>query len=302
MNRITGLVAATHTPFTDSGDLNLAGIERQAEHLAKTGVSTVFIGGTTGECSSLSLDERLALAARWSEVGKSTGQRVIVHVGTNGLPDAKALVAQANRQGAVAVAALAPSYFKPKTLDDLVAWCAAVAAAAPELPFYYYDIPGLTGVTHSAAAFLERASPRIPNLAGVKFTNPDLMTYQQCRHVEDGYYDILWGTDESLIAALAVGGAGAVGSSYNFAAPIYARLMAAFARGDLATARLEQWRSVQLITELANVGYMAAAKAVMGMLGVPVGPARLPHASLDAATVSRLRDRLDAIGFFGWLQ
>jgi N-acetylneuraminate lyase len=302
MNRITGLVAATHTPFTDSGDLNLAGIERQAEHLAKTGVSTVFIGGTTGECSSLSLDERLALAARWSEVGKSTGQRVIVHVGTNGLPDAKALVAQANRQGAVAVAALAPSYFKPKTLDDLVAWCAAVAAAAPELPFYYYDIPGLTGVTHSAAAFLERASPRIPNLAGVKFTNPDLMTYQQCRHVEDGHYDILWGTDESLIAALAVGGAGAVGSSYNFAAPIYARLMAAFARGDLATARLEQWRSVQLITELANVGYMAAAKAVMGMLGVPVGPARLPHASLDAATVSRLRDRLDAIGFFGWLQ
>ena len=57
---ITGLLAATHTPFSPSGELNLALVEKQAEHLASHGVSGVFIGGTTGESASLSLEERLA--------------------------------------------------------------------------------------------------------------------------------------------------------------------------------------------------------------------------------------------------
>ena len=94
---------------------------------------------------------------------------------------------------------------------------------------------------------------------------------------------------------------GGVGSSYNFAAPIYVRLMAAFERGDLETARREQFRSVQLIELLAGVGYMAAAKAVMGFLGVDVGPARLPHANLTAEQNAKLRTDLERLGFFEWL-
>jgi N-acetylneuraminate lyase len=54
-----GLVAATHTPFDADGGLNLVVVERQAEHLLRAGVETVFIGGSTGECHSLTVDERL---------------------------------------------------------------------------------------------------------------------------------------------------------------------------------------------------------------------------------------------------
>ena len=90
-----------------------------------------------------------------------------------------------------------------------------------------------------------------------------------------------------------------MGSSYNFAAPVYHRLLAAVERGDLAAARAEQFRSVQLIELLAGFGYMAAAKAVMGFLGVEVGPARLPNGNLTAEEKARLRDRLDQLGFFG---
>ena len=114
-------------------------------------------------------------------------------------------------------------------------------------------------------------------------------------------FDIPWGVDEALLSALAVGAKGAVGSSYNFAAPVYQRLFAAVERGDLEAARQEQMRSVRLIQALAGYGYMGAAKAVMGMLGVDVGPARLPNSNPTAEQAVKLRLELEDLGFFDWV-
>lgn len=300
--KLHGLVAATHTPFDADGQLNLRIVEQQAEHLLRHGVRTAFIGGSTGESHSLTVEERLLLAQRWADVVRGSELRFVVHVGSNCLADAQRLATQAQGLGAAAIAALAPSYFKPRTLDALVACCAEVAGAAPALPFYFYDIPVLTGVQFPMPEFLAVAAERIPTLAGIKFTNADLMAYQSCLHVQDGRFDIPWGVDEYLLAALALGAAGGVGSSYNFAAPVYHRMIAAFQRGDLATARAEQFRSVQFIALLASHGYMGAAKAVMGFLGVDVGPARLPHTNLTPEQVVSLRASLEKLGFFRWVQ
>ncbi len=300
--RLSGLVAATHTPFHADGSLNLQAVEKQAEHLMRAGVGTVFIGGTTGESASLTLEERRALSRRWLEVAKGGAIKVIVHVGSNCLADSRVLAAEAESLGAVAISAVAPSYFKPRSLDLVVASCAEVASAAPNTPFFYYDIPGLTGVAFSMAEFLGVASPRIPNLAGIKFSNPDQMAFTECLHADAGKWQIPWGIDEALLAALALGATSAVGSTYNFAAPIYNRLIAAFARGDLATAREEQWRSVQLVKLLSGFGYMGAAKATMAMLGVDVGPARLPNGTLTENQRKSLRTGLENLGFFDWVR
>lgn len=295
------LVAATHTPFTSSGELNLSAVETQAEYLHTKGIRTLFIGGSTGESHSLSVVERLALAQRWSEVIRGTSLRLVVHVGTNCLTDARALAAHAESVDAIAIAALAPSYFKPKSIDLLVECCESIASSAPQTPFYFYDIPSLTGVAFSMKSFLERAQHRIPTLAGIKFTNSDLMMYQQCLQWDEAKFDIPWGVDECLLAALSLGAQGAVGSSYNFAAPLYLRIIAAFNQGDLATARMEQYRSVQLIELLASYGYMGAAKCVMGMLGVDVGSARLPNSQLSPQMQAELKQALERLGFFDWV-
>jgi N-acetylneuraminate lyase len=300
--RLTSLVAATHTPFAADGSLRLEIVERQAGDLLRNNVTTVFIGGTTGESHSLSLGERQLLAQRWSEVARGTPLRVVVHVGSNCLEDARALAGQAERLGAAAIAAVAPSYFKPRDLAGLIDCCAAIAAAAPNTPFYYYDIAAMTGLALSAPDFLTQGLERIPTLAGLKFTNPDLMSYQLCLRAHGGGFDVPWGMDECLLAALAVGGRGAVGSTYNFAAPIYHRLLEAFRRGDLASARDEQFRSVQLVRVLVRYGYMGAAKALMGLLGVEVGPARLPHANPGPEEAKRLRADLETLGFFDWIR
>lgn len=300
--RLRGLVAATHTPFHADGSLNLDIVEKQAVHLLANDVSAVFIGGTTGECSSLSLDERRLLAKCWMEVARGTAMRVVVHVGSNALTDARELAADAQQLGAHAIAALAPSYFKPRSLEALIACAADIAAAAPETPFYFYDIPSMTGVSFPMADFLAQAREKIPTLAGLKFTNPDLMSFQLCLRADGGAWDVPFGCDEFLLAALSLGATGAVGSTYNFAAPIYNRLMRAFAAGDLAAARTEQFRSVQLVQLLAGAGFMGAAKAVMGMLGVEVGPARLPNTTPSPAQIRKLRGDLEAMGFFDWIK
>ena len=263
---------------------------------------TAFVGGTTGESSSLTVDERLALAERWVAAVKGTPLRVVVHVGSNCLADARGLAAHAEKLEAAAIAALAPSYFKPRSLDALIACCEEIAVAAPETPFYYYDIPSMTGVSLSMQDFLAQAPERIPTLAGMKFTNPDLLSYQLCLRVANGQWDLPFGVDEHLLGALVMGAKGAVGSGFNFAGPVFQRMFASFSRGDLEAARTEQFRGVQLVQLFSRFGYMAAAKATMERIGVPVGPPRLPNNRLSPEQTTQLLGELKKLGFFDWIR
>jgi N-acetylneuraminate lyase len=296
--RLQGLVAAANTPFHEDGSLNLAAVEPYAAHLLRSGMHTVFIAGSTGESHSLSMDERRQLARRWAEVVRGTKLRLVVHVGSNCVSDARLLAAESEKLGAAAIAALAPAYFKPRSLDMLIATLAEISSAAPRTPFYFYDIPALTNVNFSMPDLLHQAAGRLPMLAGIKFTNSDLMSYQLCLRADAGRWDVPWGIDQSLLGALAVGATGAVGSSYNLAPKTYQRLWEAFDRGDMAAAREEQFRSVRLIELLVRYDYMGAAKATMGMIGIPVGPVRLPLANPDKDQLVKLRRELESLGFF----
>lgn len=294
---LNGLVAATHTPFKKDGSLNLDGVEKIAAHLLANKVEIAFIGGSTGESHSLNVDERMKLAKRWFEIAKGTRLKVVVHVGSNCLEDARALSRQGQELGALAISALTPSYFKPRNVDALVDCCSFIASAAPQTPFYYYDIPTMTGVNLPMPEFLERAGKSIPNLKGLKFTNVDFMSFQLCGQMEGGRFEILWGVDEMLLPALSVGAHGAVGSTYNFAASIYHRIMDAFKKFDFETARKEQLRSIRLVNILVKRGYMASAKAMMGMLGVDVGSPRLPNGSLKQDELASLKSDLEKEGY-----
>jgi len=299
--KFTGLCTATHTPFHPDGSLNLAVVERQAAFLRSHEITSVFIGGTTGESSSLTAAERAELNDRWAVVGPAAGIDVVVHVGANCLTEAAQLAAHAEKNQAKAVSMIAPSYFKPRTLNDLVASCAMVAKAAPRTPFYYYDIPGMTGIGgFPVDAFLQAASPVIPNLAGVKYSNPDLDAMRRAQALEGGRFNLPFGVDERFLAALRAGATAGVGSTYNFNPGPLQRVIAAHAKGDAALAEAEQAKVQPVVDILAKRGYMGAAKALMGYLGVPLGPARLPNGNPDAAETKQMLGELEAIGFFSW--
>ncbi len=298
--RLHELVPAAHSPLHADGSLAPEVVPAQASFFAANGVGTVFVTGSTGECHSLTCTERLALYDAWGAAGPAHGLAVIGHVGGNSVEDAKVLARRASQVGLSAVSAMAPSYFKPGTVRDLVDWCSVIAAEAPDLPFYYYDIPSLTGVSLPMERFLIEGGARIPNLAGIKFTNPDLVSYRRCLDAAGSRFDLPWGVDEALLGALATGARGGVGSTYNWAPKLYADLIAAFDRGDLPEARRLQSISIAMIDAVASTGYMGTAKALMVRLGVPVGPARAPLSNPTASQVDALVARLRELGFEQW--
>jgi len=300
MKHIKGLVAAPFTPFGKSGKIDFGTIEKLAASLVANKVVGAFVCGTTGEGVSMTTAERMRVAARWQACAGEK-LRVIVHVGHTSLGDSRALAAHAQKIGASAIGCMAPYCFKPSKAEDLAAFCAEVAAAAPDLPFYYYHIPCVTGVTIPAFDFLRAAADKIPNLAGIKFTHENLMDFAACVRWEGGRFDALYGRDEMLLAGLAVGAQGAIGSTYNYAAPVYRRIMAAFAHGDMAAAQAEQARANAMIAVLIRYGGMPpAGKAFMKAIGLDCGAARLPLRSLTDEQAESLRAEAEAVGFFNF--
>lgn len=291
------LLAAPPTAFHPDGSLRLDTVEAQAQRLLADGADGVFVCGTTGEASSLTREERVLLATRWSEVVRGTPLRLLVHVGSNCVADARFLAAHAASIGAHGTAATAPSYFKPADVHVLLDVCAEIAAAAPEIPFHYYEIPVLTGIHLPTDRFLAAALERIPNFAGLKFSNPDLILLQRCAAVAPGRLQIHFGCDELLLAAVGYGATGAVGSTYNVATPLFRRLLAAAQRGDVATARAAQLDSVRLIDTLSRRGYLPSLKALLTARGIPMGPVRLPLRNLEAKATAELLGELESLGF-----
>lgn len=299
IQRLTGLIAATVTPMKSDGAVDLERIGPMIEWLIDAGVGGLYVCGSTGEGVSLtSRDRKSIVQASVEAVGKRIP--VIVQVGHNCLDEAKELASHAQGVGADVVSATCPSYFKIGDETTLGQCMQRIACGAPELPFYYYHIPSLTGSTVSAVEFLKRAGDQIPNLAGMKYTSTLVHEYQSCLAVDDGRFDILWGCDEMLLSALVVGAKGAVGSTYNIASAHYGSMIDAWNRGDIDLAKTGQRQSVEMVNVMLSYPFQSALKAIMGMLGMDVGDSRLPLASIDDSQRIELQNRLDAIGFFQW--
>ena len=156
----------------------------------------------------------------------------------------------------------------------------------------------MTNVTIPTSTFLAGARAKIPTLAGIKFTHNDLEDFRATHAIGGSEYQVMFGRDELLLTSLAAGATGAVGSTYNYAAPVYHRIMRAYAAGDRATAEREQARACAMIDTMVRFGGQPAGKAIMKLIGIDCGPVRLTMRTLTATDESALRAALDAQGFF----
>jgi N-acetylneuraminate lyase len=297
--RLTGLVAAAFTPMHPDGSLNPDQVGPVVDYLVDHGISAVYVCGSTGEGPLMTSEERRATAAAF--VRAAAGRLpVVVQVGHSSLAEARQLAAHAQQIGADAVSAVCPYYFRPESVEVLLDCLAEITAGAPGLPFYYYHIPAITGVGLDMVELLRRAADKVPTLVGVKYTMPTLDEAQALREFEGGRFDVLHGRDEMLLAGLATGARGAIGSTYNFAAPLYRRMIAAFERGDLDEARRCQALSVAMIRAVFGIGGQAGLKAAMNLVGPDCGPVRLPLVTFSPEQTAELKADFEALGVFNW--
>ncbi len=283
MERFEGLIAAPFTPMDDQGEVIYDQISGYYDFLEKNKVVGAFINGSTGEGVSLSQKEKMKLVEAWtaqSKVKKTV--KVISLVGGTSYKECIENAQHSADCGIDAVALLAPYYFKPAGAKQLAEFCAKVAESVPQTPVYFYHIPVLSGCYVSMYDFLQEAAPIIPNLAGIKYTHEDFMDFLSCIHFMDGKFEMLWGRDENLLSALVLGTRSGVGSTFNYAAPLYYQLIDAFDQGDLATARKLQQQSIDMIRLLGKYGGIATGKAYMKYVGVDCGQFRSPVKNMSA--------------------
>ena len=299
MERLKGLIPAVFTPMNSDQSLDLNKIPALTEQLIREKACAFYVCGSTGEGPMLTTPERKMVADAFIEAVNGR-LPVIIQVGHQAIDDACDLARHAQAAGADAIAAVPPNYFDIPSLIVLVDCMARIAGAAPRLPFYYYHIPRLTKIDHDMPAFLSAAGKQIPTLRGLKFTAFQIFELQTCLALEEGRFEIFYGCDEMLLSGLVAGAKAAVGSTYNFAAPLYNAIIDAFDRNDISKARQLQLRSIQMIRTMAAYRGQPAFKAAMGLIGLDCGPNRLPHQNLTGEELRNLQKDLDLIGFFDW--
>ena len=295
---LKGLIAAPFTPMKKDGSLNLSVIPTYYEMLKANSVSGAFICGSTGEGVSLKTTEKMQVAEAWAAAARGDNDfKVITLVGGTSLSDCKDLAIHAQSTGLNAVAFTAPFYFKPASVEMLAAVCKDVASAVPAMPFYYYHIPALTNVGFAMYDLLQAVDGNVPNFAGIKYTHEDFMDFLSCMNFKNGKYDMLWGRDENMLPALALGTRGAVGSTFNYAPSLYIDMMDSFRNGDLEKAKQLQQLSIDMIRLLGKYGGISTGKAFMKLVNLDCGEFRLPVRNMSDEDFESFKKDTDQINF-----
>lgn len=294
---LEGLIAAPFTPMKADGKVNLKVIPDYYALLKRNKVSGAFINGSTGEGVSQTMEERKSVCKAWAEVTKNQHFPVITLTGGTCLQDAVDLALYAREAGLYGIALTSPFYFKPVDVKQLAQCCIEVGSAVPELPFYYYHIPVLNGTNFPMISLVKELDNKLPNFAGIKYTHEDFMDFSSCLNFGNGKYDMLWGRDENFLSALVLGAKGAVGSTYNYAAPLYNDLITAYEKNNLKVARALQQKAIDMIELLGKYGGIATGKAYMKLIGLDCGEFRLPVKNMDREQFGQFKKDVEALGF-----
>lgn len=291
------LLAATYAPMNEDLSLNPEIISTYGGFLKHNSIKGAFINGSTGDFVSLSSKERMQLMDAWS-TQRSDDFKVINHVGHTSLIEAVKL-AKHSAILADGIAVLAPFYFTIKSVEKLIEYCKEVANAAPELPFYYYHIPVLSGAQLDMRAFVKSAVAEIPNFQGVKFTHNDMIDFQFCIELKDKIkpdLELYFGIDEMFVNSIALGGHGWVGSTYNHLAPLYRSIHECHNIQDFQQANELQRKAIKFVQTLdAFGGFNGAGKSFMRALGIDCGPSRSPHITLTDTQLTQAQDQMKSI-------
>lgn len=298
IQHIEGLVAAPFTPMHTDGSLNLSLIPGYYQMLKANGVKGAFICGSTGEGVSMTNAEKKKVAEAWATATNDDPDfKVMMFLGGTSIADCRDLALYSQQLGLYAISFTAPFYFKPANVEVLAQACAEVAAAVPDMPFYYYHIPVLTGVNFAMYDLLKAIDGRVHNFAGVKYTHEDFMDFLSCLRYKNGHYDMLWGRDENMLSALVLGSKAAVGSTFNYAAPLYHQLIEAYDQHNHAKAQELQQLSIDMIRLLGKYGGIATGKAYMKLIDIDCGEFRLPVKNMTASQFELFKHDTEQLNF-----
>ena len=281
------VLTATVTPFDADGGVDLDRYQELCAFLVDNGSDGVVVNGTTGEASTLSEDERVALIRSALE---AIGDRasVVAGTGTNSTAHSIELTRQAQEAGAHAALVVTPYYNKPPQ-RAIVEHFKAVAART-ELPVVAYNIPGRCVINIESETMAMLAE--IPNVTAVKQSNDDL---DQARRIVELGLDLYAGDDNLVLPFVELGGVGGVCVHTHVVGPQVKEMISLFRAGDVEGARRLDEELAPAYELIGVVTGPIQMKAALNLLGHDVGGLRLPMVEASEEETAQIRSCLERL-------
>jgi N-acetylneuraminate lyase len=298
MRTLTGVIPALVTPFDEHGSVNYAALQQLVEFHLHNGVGGMYLTGSTGEWTKLSLEERKKIA----EVvitAVAHAIPVVAHIGHNYTEQAVKLCEHAASIGVDMVSAVIPgdcSY----TIREIASYYRRIARVG--LPVIVYYLGG-NSPFFTPRVFVEEIGS-IEGVVGLKYTSADLFPMQIIQQLSRGALKVWCGCDQMALGGLIMNAIGVIGSSYNYIPEIFVELYNAYVARDLELAQSLQLEANCISYAVKQIGGLTAYKEVLRMRGIDVGGCRSPSLRMVAKELEELKkiveqypNRLQKVGF-----
>ena len=292
MSIFEGAGVALITPMHKDGTVNYDKLEEILEMQIAGGTDAIISCGTTGEASTLSEEEHVECIRFTCE--KVAGRiPVIAGTGSNSTHTAVQLSKEAAEAGADGLLLVTP-YYNKSTQSGLKAHFCSVADEV-DLPIILYNIPARTGVKIEAETIVELWN-KVPNIVGVKDATGDLAETVKVLSLSDGGVDVYSGNDDIVVPLMSVGGKGVISVLSNILPKETHDMVKACLDGDYAKGAKAQLSYYGLIKALFCEVNPIPVKKALNLMGLDVGPLRLPLTEMEEAHAAYLRSEMEKAG------
>ena len=286
-----GSAAAVVTPMNGYGNLDFDAFGRLLEWMIREGTDAVVVNGTTGE--SATLDDKEKMAVIRYAVRQVDGRiPVIAGTGSNCTEHAVELSRKAQELGADALLLISP-YYNKANAEGMYRHFAETADAV-DIPCILYNVPGRTGCSIPVSV-VERLA-RHPNIAGIKEASGDMSYAMKIARCVGPDFALYSGNDDITVPILSIGGSGVISVYANVMPAMCRQIVADWLDGNHARALENHLRYLQLMNDLFLEVNPIPVKAAMNMMGLDVGPMRLPLCEMGEANAATLRRTLEEAG------
>ena len=288
----TGAGVAIVTPFKENGDVDYEKFAELVEFQIKNGTDAIIVCGTTGEASTLTHEEHLAVIKYC--VDQTAGRvPVVAGTGSNCTQTAVYLSQEAEKSGADAVLLVTPYYTKA-TQDGLYRHFKTIADAI-KIPAILYNVPGRTGCNLLPETVVRLCS-EVENIVGVKEASGNISQVAKLMALAEGKVDLYSGNDDQIVPLLSLGGKGVISVLSNVAPKETHEICSKFFAGDVAGSCALQLKALDLYNALFCEVNPIPVKKALNLMGKGAGSLRMPLTDMDEANVPKLEKAMKEFG------
>mgnify|MGYP000763833824 FL=1 len=282
-----GCGTAIATPFTED-NINLTEFAKLVEYQINEGIDAIIVCGTTGESSTMTLEEKKTLIKFSVEL---IDRRVplIVGAGSNNTATSIEMSQYAESVGADGLLLVTP-YYNKTTQEGLIHHYNSIANKTT-LPIILYNVPSRTGLNILPETCLELS--KTENIVAIKEASGNISQIAKIAALCGNNLSIYSGNDDQNIPILSLGGIGAISVLSNVAPRFTHNMIYDFLNGNIEKARFAQLQSLELIESLFCEVNPIPVKTALNMMGYNFGKSRLPLIDMSKSGKQRLKKSLE---------